>query len=100
MPDDITNAIIPKLFDVGRENSSSRTFGWEKPQITPFDKEELELAAQKMKSGKAPGLDGVPPEIIKEIVRIYSDWILGVMNDQLKISRFPAYRRSQKSYCY
>lgn len=89
MPDDITKAIIPKLFDVGRENSSCRTFEWKEPQITPFDTEELELVAKKMKSGEAPGLDGVPPEVIKEIGKTNSDWILGVMNDQLR-------KRSQK----
>ena len=88
MPDDITKAIIPKLFDVGRENSSCRTFEWKEPQITPFDTEELELVAKKMKSGEAPGLDGVPPEVIKEIVRINTDWILGVINDQLKKRSF------------
>ena len=89
MPDDKTKAIISKLFYVGRENGSCRTFGWEEPEITPFDKEELELAAKKMKNSKAPGLDGVPPEVIKEIGKTNSDWILGVMNDQLK-------KRSQK----
>ncbi|KAJ8972488.1 hypothetical protein NQ314_000164 [Rhamnusium bicolor] len=32
-------------------------------EIEEFTKEELEKAGESMKSGKAPGLDGIPPEI-------------------------------------
>ncbi|KAJ8932748.1 hypothetical protein NQ314_014448 [Rhamnusium bicolor] len=42
-----------------------------------------------MKSGKAPGLDGIPPEIVKEIIKIYPDFLLKLLNGLLRKQELP-----------
>lgn len=41
----------------------------EKTQVTPFNAAELERGLKRLRSRKAAGPDGIPPEVIKEINR-------------------------------
>lgn len=69
------------------------TDSWDKigeiADVDPFTLEELNTAAVKMKSGRAPGLDGIPPEAIKEVAKIVPEWLLDMMNSLLRIQKFP-----------
>ncbi|KAK9729146.1 hypothetical protein QE152_g16049 [Popillia japonica] len=49
-----------------------------------FTDKELKQAAQKMKSGKTPGLDGIPAEALKEAIKTNGAWIVGVLNSLLE----------------
>ena len=57
--------------------------------IPSFTKEELTMACDKIKEKKAPGPDGLPPEIIKAVVKSNPDRILRILNRQLKTGSFP-----------
>lgn len=52
--------------------------------------EELKYACAKMKTGRAPGPDGVPAEAIKILVTAYPDIVLDAMNDVLVSQELPA----------
>jgi hypothetical protein len=57
--------------------------------VEPFTEEELQTAAQKLRSGKAPGPDGIPPEAVKAAVKAVPEVVLNVMNATLKEGVFP-----------
>lgn len=59
------------------------------PMENLFTLEELELAAGKLKIGKATGPDGVTPEALKLAIQSFPQHILNVMNDILKKQTFP-----------
>ncbi|KAK9717824.1 Reverse transcriptase (RNA-dependent DNA polymerase) [Popillia japonica] len=54
-----------------------------------FKKEELEKAAQSLRSRKAPGIDGVFPEVIKRPVALAPEVLLRLMNELLAKQTFP-----------
>ncbi|KAK9686491.1 hypothetical protein QE152_g37156 [Popillia japonica] len=54
-----------------------------------FTTKELEEALSNMKSGKAPGLDAIPLEAIKEATKLNGAWILKVLNELIKTQTFP-----------
>lgn len=56
-------------------------------QVKPFTKEELYRGVDRIKSGKAS--DGIPPEVIREAVKLVPEWMLGVMNGLLEKQEFP-----------
>ncbi|KAG5862237.1 hypothetical protein JTB14_027534 [Gonioctena quinquepunctata] len=49
-------------------------------EVPPFTIEELLTAADRLKSGKAPELDGIPPEAVKTAARMAPEWMLRVRN--------------------
>ncbi|KAG5898381.1 hypothetical protein JTB14_015812 [Gonioctena quinquepunctata] len=55
----------------------------------PFTAEELKNVLEKMKPGKAPGLDGIPMEAIKKLEEIAPETILEPLNDILTKRNFP-----------
>nr|CAH7729394.1 unnamed protein product [Callosobruchus chinensis] len=57
--------------------------------VQPFTAEELSEAANKLKRGKAPGPDNVPPEAIKKLVEIAPQFILSLLNELLRKQLFP-----------
>lgn len=57
--------------------------------VTPFSKEELQYALNKLKTKKAPGPDLIAPEIIKIFGSNFEDLILGLVNYQLLECEFP-----------
>lgn len=79
-------AIAKVLFPVSEE--------WMEPKgpscnVEVFTEEEMRAVVMKMKSGKAPGIDGIPPEAIKCVAKVAPEWILNVMNNLLKQQNFP-----------
>lgn len=57
--------------------------------IRKFTKEEMENAGKALKSGKAPGPDGIPPEIIKLLIKNIPETLLAIMNNILKKQKIP-----------
>lgn len=64
----------------------SRTHGPENVIITDdkFTIEELALIGKQLKTTKAPGLDGIPNELLKTIIDVYPEILLKVYNACLK----------------
>mgnify|MGYP000164383016 FL=1 len=61
-----------------------------------FTEAELEKAIEKMKTKKAPGLDGIPPEAIKETAKVNIKWLLMVLNQLLQTQTYPKEWKSAK----
>lgn len=85
--------IVRELFPSGedrRENSREPI-----EDVSPFTVQELESAAKKLKTKKAPGPDGVTTEALKLAVQTEPDKILKVYNSLLKKQYFPkAWKRA------
>lgn len=78
--------IIERLFPT-RQNE------WENYNVITnppkFTNEEIKKAEDNIKSGKAPGPDGIPPEVIKILIQVEKEYILKVMNGLLEKQEFP-----------
>nr|CAI5839715.1 unnamed protein product [Callosobruchus analis] len=83
---DTKNNIVKELFPL-REDE------WEKSEIVSqtndFTYEELTLAGDRIKPGKSPGPDGIPPEVAKMITKEAPDVALSVFNKLLSVQAFP-----------
>ena len=53
-----------------------------------FTLEELRRAGGRLKANTAPGIDGVPNEILKEVIGAYPEILLGAFNSCLREGRF------------
>lgn len=65
---------------------------WERKRVfnaTSCTKKELEDAMEGMKTGKAPGPDGIMIEAARLAVKVQPDFVFSVMNDLLKKGIFP-----------
>ncbi|XP_060526941.1 uncharacterized protein LOC132702371 [Cylas formicarius] len=51
--------------------------------------EEVKEAPQSMKSGRSPGLDGIPPEAIKIVANTSSEWLIAILNKLLRLQELP-----------
>ncbi|KAG5888539.1 hypothetical protein JTB14_032709 [Gonioctena quinquepunctata] len=58
-------------------------------QIDEFGEDELLAAASRIKAGKAPGPDSIPPEIIKVAVTVIPRDLLRILNGLLREQSFP-----------
>lgn len=58
-------------------------------EIDYFTHSELDKIMRKMKTGKAPGIDELTIEIVREIYYADKDWFLGIFNHCLKLGIFP-----------
>lgn len=56
---------------------------------TPFSLEEIQKVGEDVKTGKASGLDGIPPEVVKEAIKVAPNFIRETMNGLLKKQKFP-----------
>lgn len=56
------------------------------PEVTL---EELQRATSKIKKGKAPGPDGIPPEAVKTMIEGYTEYFRHVFWDMLQEREFP-----------
>lgn len=86
---DIILDLFPHTNDVWAEYETDE----EGPPITL---EELEIAASKLKKGKAPGPDGIPAEVVVEIAKVWPGWLLGVFNRIMRTQSFPDEWKSAK----
>ena len=57
---------------------------------------ELKLAAKRLDSGKAPGPDGIPNEVLRATIREKPQLILDLLNTYLEIGHFPKQCKRQK----
>ena len=53
-----------------------------------FTLEELKTAGGRLKAGTSPGIDGVPNEILKKVIAVYSEIRLKAFNTSLREGRF------------
>jgi hypothetical protein len=77
---------VRKLFPQGRPPV------WTSPreeEAPAFTAEELQAAAKRLRPKKAPGPDGISPEVVKNLVEEVPEVFLEVMNDCLRIRTFP-----------
>ena len=79
---DIAKALFP--YREARLDSKCRSHN-----VEVFTEAEIRLVAGKIKTGKAPGIDGIPPEAIKCAAKLAPKWILKVMNEMIKKQTFP-----------
>lgn len=56
--------------------------------VCPFTMEELKEAGRSLPTGKAPGPDGVPDEILRNIIKIRPDLLLPTFNECLTAGKF------------
>lgn len=60
------------------------------------DDREIEYVMGKIKAKKAPGIDGIPPELIKFVYGIQPEWISYPIKQAIKIGKFPtAWKKAQ-----
>ena len=59
------------------------------PGVPLFQMNELKLAAKRLDSGKAPGPDGIPNEVLSAIIREKPQRILDLLNTCLERGHFP-----------
>lgn len=78
--------IAQELFPLGNDNWAIDD---KMEQAVPFTEEELESVAAAIKSGKAPGIDRIPPEAIKIVANCAPNWLLRLMNKLLEMQQFP-----------
>lgn len=88
--ENIVNTLFPThdvLTDIPAEDTSD---------MTPFTVDELMLAARKLKNRKAPGPDGIPAEVLKEIAGTHPELLLNMYNSCLREGIFPERWKVQK----
>lgn len=78
----IVRDLFPQINEVWMYNNTDT-------EVETFTTRELEAAAANIKTGKAPGLDKIPPEAIKLVAEDLPDWLLGVRNGMLENQIFP-----------
>ena len=61
-----------------------------------FTVEELKRADGRLKANTAPGIDGLPNEILKEVIGVYPEILLEVFNSCLRQGRFFADWKKQR----
>ena len=61
-----------------------------------FTLEELKRAGGRLKAKTAPGIDGLPNEILKEVIEVYPEILLEVFNSCLREGRFFADWKKQR----
>ena len=61
-----------------------------------FTLEELKRAGGRLKANTAPWIDGLPNEILKEVIGVYPEILLEVFNSCLREGRFLADWKKQR----
>lgn len=84
MVDDQFNKLFPRVKHI---NWNIRKL--DKGQIPLFKSDDLDEVMAKLKLKKAPGLDGITVEILKQVVNEIKQVFLKVMNGCLLKSNFP-----------
>ncbi|KAG5894688.1 hypothetical protein JTB14_034736 [Gonioctena quinquepunctata] len=88
LAEELTQGIAEKLFprtEDGMPDICDRI----KEKVQLFTLEEMLTAAKSLKSGKAPGPDGIPPEAMKVAMETAPEWMLNVLNGLLLAEDFP-----------
>ncbi|KAG8338135.1 hypothetical protein J6590_108393 [Homalodisca vitripennis] len=61
----------------------------ERNECIPFSEEDLQTVVKGIKTGKAPGPDIIPPDLVKIIAQRYPKEVLQAINSQLMAGKFP-----------
>ena len=61
-----------------------------------FTLEEIKGAGGRLKANTAPGIDGLPNDILKEVIGVYPEIVLEVFNSCLRDRRFFADWKKQR----
>lgn len=61
-----------------------------------FTTQEIDLATQRLKTGKAPGIDGIHPEYMKHQGKKATDWLRSFLSACLQYSKLPKIWRHAK----
>ena len=83
-----------KLFPAAIDEVRDRVRRTEKER--PFIVEELQKSLDRVKEGKAPGPDGILPEIAKTAVQCQQELYLNVANKALLNEEFPKQSKEAK----
>lgn len=83
-----TEETIRKLFPQ-RDITERETIEYDHKDIPEVTKYEMEIAAERMATGKAPGPDGIPPEAIKILAKRWPELIGKMIDDMLRRGEFP-----------
>lgn len=86
--------IVESLFPAHESRSDSEA-NMDSASICLFTVEELQTAAHSLKSNKAPGPDGIPAEVIKEIATQRPGMLLSMFNKCLEEGIFPTIWKRQ-----
>lgn len=62
----------------------------------PVSSVELQQSASSLKDKKAPGLDGIPNLVVKEVAVSHADYLVALFNSCFKYSTFPSIWKRQK----
>lgn len=64
---------------------------WERRrwEVEPFSMDELEKAGSRLKTGRAPGMDGVKAESLKAMIEVAPETLLGIYNSFWVNQSFP-----------
>ena len=88
----IVRSLFPHVEPFQRQDGSSCVVRREKL----FTLEELNRAGGRLKANTAPGIDGVPNEILKEVIGAYLEVLLEAFNSCLRDGRFFADWKKQR----
>lgn len=88
----VVNTLFPTHDIIEEENTDSEEI------ITPqpFTTDELRSAARSLKNNKAPGPDGIPAEVFKELANKRPETLLKMYNSCLREGIFPTAWKEQK----
>lgn len=82
--------VLVKLFPQHDNFPRDRYDSAPQPDTAPIvTREEVQTTAQRIKSGKAPGPDGIPPEVVKTLFRNFPDLVADVATKVLREGYFP-----------
>ena len=79
----IVRSLFPHVEPFQRQDRSSCVV-WREELFTL---EELKRAGGRLKANTAPGIDGLPNEILKEVIEVYPEILLEVFNSCLREGR-------------
>lgn len=90
IPDEIADKAIRHLFPTHPERpKAEQTSRTDEETMPPITTQEVIAAAERIKGGKAPGLDGVPPEVVKMLMKERPTFFKTVADKLLTEGRFP-----------
>lgn len=89
--ENIINVLFPTHVVRADNTDEENTTG-----LTPFTIQELNTAARRLQNKKAPGPDGIPAEVIKEIANKRPEMLLNMYNSCLREGVFPEIWKKQK----
>lgn len=82
--------VVKELFPENRDKRLTERVERITENAEPFEEKELARAIQALKSGKSPGIDGIPPDALKQLGSEAQGWTLKMLNQLLANQIFPA----------